>query len=467
MHFMKRPKENKKKRKAAAKNAAAKAAYISRARALKKLQVTLRDFRRLCILKGVYPRHPRKMPGAHNKTYYHAKDIAFLSHEPLLDKFREFKGFMKKVRKAIGRNERKAAQRMYDNARPRYSLGHLVKERYPRFTDSVADIDDAVCMVFLFAALPAERQIRVERTAACKRLALEWERYVVESKALRKVFVSVKGFYYQAEIGGHVVTWLVPFSFSQDLPLDVDFRVMLTFLEFYEAQMKFTMYRLYHRLGMRYPPAVHQTLLDGGAHLGAVRAVDCDRGAAPAPGINGDPDQALPVEGGAAAGKLADKRGATSKKNGGLFAGLVFYLNREVPRESLEFVILSFGGAVGWAGDGSPFSVSDPSITHEVVDRPTPPRTQVPTREYLQPQWVYDCVNAARLLPLDSYGPGSALPPHRSPFVSHAAELYPRAAATELQTIMMPKKAKRLFDRMQHGIQKRHAAAAAVAAKKS
>jgi hypothetical protein len=47
----------------------------------------------------------------------------------------------------------------------------------------------------------------------------------------------VKGIYYQAEVMGQQVTWLTPHSLAQTLPEDVDYRVMLTFLEFYIAMM--------------------------------------------------------------------------------------------------------------------------------------------------------------------------------------------------------------------------------------
>lgn len=38
------------------------------------------------------------------------------------------------------------------------------------------------------------------------------------------------------------------------LPNDVDYRVMLTFLEFYQTMLRFVHFRLYHMLGATYPP---------------------------------------------------------------------------------------------------------------------------------------------------------------------------------------------------------------------
>merc|ERR1712226_769410 len=43
------------------------------------------------------------------------------------------------------------------------------------------------------------------------------------------------------------------------------------------------------------------------------------------------------------------------------------------------------------------------------------------SRFYIQPQWVFDCVNARKLIPMEPYFAGKLLPPHISPFVADAS----------------------------------------------
>ena len=76
-----------------------KSQYLTRSKAIRKLQLSLKDFRRLCILKGVYPREPKKKFEGTNKTYYHIKDIKILMHDKLLSKFRDLKAHAKKFKK--------------------------------------------------------------------------------------------------------------------------------------------------------------------------------------------------------------------------------------------------------------------------------------------------------------------------------------------------------------------------------
>merc|ERR1719399_2276725 len=111
-------------------------------------------------------------------------------------------------------------------------------------------------MLALFQSLSADqkREIPVDAVNEATRLYQEFQLYVIRAQALRKVFASIKGYYFQAEICGQMVTWLAPHQFAQQLPPEVDFRVMLTFLEFYRAMVKFINFKLYADLGMAYPP---------------------------------------------------------------------------------------------------------------------------------------------------------------------------------------------------------------------
>lgn len=57
-----------------------------------------------------------------------------------------------------------------------------------------------------------------------------------------------------------------------------------------------------------------------------------------------------------------------------LFNGTKIFLNREVPREPLVFILRCFGAEVSWSKllfVGATFDESDESITHQIIDRPS------------------------------------------------------------------------------------------------
>ncbi|KAG6911839.1 hypothetical protein DXG01_000086 [Tephrocybe rancida] len=460
--------------------AGAAKAYVTRSAAVKKLQCSLADFRRLCILKGIFPREPRSKKKANKgssapTSFYYAKDIAYLAHEPVLKKLREHKAFAKKLSRALGRGEWSSAKSLEDN-KPVYRLDHIIKERYPTFIDAVRDIDDALCMIFLFASLPSNSRVPPELIENCVRLSAEWQLYVMHSRSLRKSFLSIKGVYYQAEVMDQTVTWLVPYQFTQKIPADVDVRVMLTFLELYQTLLGFVFFKLYADAGLVYPPPLDIKKDEAGAGVGAFSLQDTTQTSGPTSlktkmvEVDGrtisskDVRQTIKSINASAASQDTDVEmtapdatveeadedfvvhPSTSDQQASaslptlksltdlpqslsttLFAPCTFWLSRETSRPIFEFLVRSFGGRIGWpasSGSGSPLEELDESITHVIIDRPLVVRTDETSeererrlgRKYVQPQWVVDCINAGRILLEEPYGQGKTLPPHLSPF---------------------------------------------------
>ncbi|KRZ34234.1 Pescadillo -like protein [Trichinella pseudospiralis] len=370
--------------------------YISRQRALRKLGLTLKDFRRLCILKGIYPHEPKHKKrvnkgGNVTKTWYLVKDICFLAHEPIIQKFREYKVFLRRLRRAKKNGQIKDAKRIF-YSRPVFKYDHIVKERYPTFMDALRDLDDALCILHRSKTIPSTMP------HTCRRLTVEFMHYVIHSKGLRKVFVSIKGIYFQADVMGNSVTWIVPHDRCIEDTYEVDMSVMTSFIDFYMTMMGFVNFRLYRSIGLHYPPAI-------GKKVGSKHTVFCKN-----EGIReGDESDSVQKE------LIERMRSIEVLQN--LFAGFKIFLSREVPREALTF-FSSCGGQVSWdpiVEYGSKFSENDETITHQVVDRPTI-TNMIDNRIYIQPQWIFDCVNARMLLPVEDYYVGVKLPPHLSPF---------------------------------------------------
>lgn len=461
-------------------------------------------------LSGIYPREPRNKKKVSKRatpstTFYYTKDIQYLLHEPLLNKFRDHKALAKKIGRALGRGEVGDAARL-EKSKPRMRLDHIIKERYPTFVDALRDLDDALSMLFLFASLPSTTHIPPKTIALCQRLCLEFEHYLIVTNSLKKSFLSIKGIYYQATIQGQDILWLVPYKFVQRMTGDIDFRIMGTFIEFYTTLLGFTNYRLYTSIGLVYPPKFDVASDEAGAELGAFTLEGKTITSAPinANGVDGenaendDTAHVTTVDAQAAADKVAELEDEEEEVEDAaqpewdaeqvnddidtfeptaaqdadilpqpqfsntdaatLFSEFTFFLSRETPRAPLEFILKAFGcKRVGWdavLGEGSFTSdEKDPSITHQLVDRPNLPAnafpdvptdsddevaqkkstSRVPGRTYIQPQWVWDCINQGKLLRPDLYAPGATLPPHLSPWVKPKAGQYDPTAPLAIQ----------------------------------
>jgi pescadillo protein len=211
-------------------------------------------------LKGIYPREPKNRKRAQKgatdkKTLYLKKDVQFLIHEPIVWKLREHKVYLRKKGRAKALRDKESLKRIIEN-KPTYKLDHIVRERYPTFIDAVRDLDDCLTLCFLFSTFPSLRFVPGYVSRLCRRLTVEFLHYVIEARALRKVFVSIKGYYYQAEIKGQIITWIVPhnFAFQPQSSESVDFRIMATFVEFYSTLLGFINFKLFNALNLFYPP---------------------------------------------------------------------------------------------------------------------------------------------------------------------------------------------------------------------
>ncbi|EAU34454.1 conserved hypothetical protein [Aspergillus terreus NIH2624] len=479
--------------------------YITRTQAVRKLQISLPDFRRLCIFKGIYPREPRNKKKASktstpNTTFYYTKDIQYLLHEPLLRKFRDQKAVAKKIARSLGRGEVGDASRLEKNHAPKLTLDHIIKERYPTFIDALRDLDDALSLLFLFANLPSTSHVPPKTIALCQRLCHEFQHYLITTNSLRKSFLSIKGIYYQATIQGQDIMWLVPYRFVQRVNGDVDYRIMATFVEFYTTLLGFVNFRLYSSIGLRYPPKFDTRSDENGAELAAftlegravANAAKTIEGSNKQSNNSSNQEVSRDVQ--AKVDKVIKTAGLDKTKDeqtveatdentdaidrfepaapeadtlpqpdisgeeaGALFAPFTFYISREAPKAPLEFILRAFGcKRIGWdavMGDGAfTHNEADTRITHQIVDRPSLPEgalpavpaakegavpavrpgTRIPGRTYIQPQWVWDCINEGKLLRPDLYAPGETLPPHLSPWVKPSKGAYdPRATLAE------------------------------------
>lgn len=326
-----------------------------------------------------------------------------------------------------------------------------------------------------------------EIISECSRLITELKLYTIKTHSLKKVFLGIKGIYYEMVAPGQggdmiPVRWLEGYEFQQNIPHDVDFRILLTFVDLYRTLIKFVLFKLYTEENLVYPPPINTELEEQGENVGAMQLVEKKEEASVAPAAEGsekkiskkevkkvikgikatgddvemdvDADNNVDVEEEAEEefverpSKVADENediakaplttyssllsssATASSSSLPIFSSYTFYLSREIPTKTWEFIIKATGGRVITALQLPSLDSSSPSaeeqklinsITHVVIDRPIPQErisSAMGDRKWVwvQPQWVADCINRNKIISSEEYKPGNLLPPHLSPW---------------------------------------------------
>eukprot|EP00917_Polyrhabdina_sp_WS-2016_P031134 GHVP01066411.1.p1 GENE.GHVP01066411.1~~GHVP01066411.1.p1 ORF type:complete len:524 (+),score=118.36 GHVP01066411.1:24-1595(+) len=409
--------------------------YCQRNKAYDQTGLQKQDFEKICIWKGIHARIPPHKGNSSSRIYYHANDLKSIRKDPTAGALMTIKAYLKKCRKAMGRGEKFKGREMYKNA-PQTDLSHTVQERYPTFLHAVRDLDDALSTAAMFAVLPMKLGDRIcagpIRDSKC--LMNDFHCFVAQSRSLRKIFASIKGYYLEAEILGEYVLWLVPHQFTQTIPIEADFDVMCNYLEFYRTLLRFANFKLFSLANLAFPYDKND---------GTIRSFMLSHSLEKKQnGFEEEPKEQLedvPMEDDQAPTTPAPKILVTKPSaQSTLFTGISFFVSREVPRIPVCLALAACGAQNVVFDDPEAGELGEEItklISFHIVDRPVKHlkkiMQQFSHRQFVQPQWVFDCVNGGLILPATPYAPGVVPPPHFSPFVEGRLEKIRESAAAQ------------------------------------
>ncbi|SBS94997.1 pescadillo homolog, putative (PES) [Plasmodium ovale curtisi] len=242
--------------------------YLSKRNILKKLFLKETDFQKLCIFKGIYPKDFKEIPLKYrgkfcrNKLYYTDNDLKKLSHEKLIHDFRKIKLTLKKFKKyKLTLKDEEKCKHIIKKF-PTYKLDHIIKERFPIFSYAIEQLNDALTTIMSYSFLPSNDNCGIKNIYVknCITLKDYFHYYIYKTKKLKKGYITVKGYFLQAEILQKKVTWLIPHIFTPYIDTSIDFNLISTFVEYYICLLKFVLFKLYKMDNLIYPPKEYEEL---------------------------------------------------------------------------------------------------------------------------------------------------------------------------------------------------------------
>lgn len=348
--------------------------YVSRKASLQKLDMTEKQFNRLCVLFAVYP-VITDVKNCYDKIdgwYYRIEDIKRMFYSEAREILR------RNVKKEIKRQELvkfKQLERAAKIIDDEFNLSDLVKHKYPTFGESIGDLGNTLRNLYLIDMLAID---------SCRSELEIFETFVAKRGFLSMAFMSKKGVYFGVRIEKVLIAWMAPYP-------------GLNLKDIVEEKIDTSIVR--HRIDFDF--------LDFGSFSEEesedVEEIDPN-----------DPNKfdisllkyaspLLKLHVRLTVHKLCLLYPIENPRRNTVFKDMKFYINVQSIASQISFSIISSGGELV-EYENAKFIIS------EVVD-------QIDSeKKYVQPQYIFDSVNQGHALCADAYSVGKELPPHISPF---------------------------------------------------
>ncbi|KAI5168575.1 pescadillo [Pancytospora epiphaga] len=350
--------------------------YISRKLAVEKLKLTPKQFDRMVVLCSIYPIQAagKNCLDKEEGWYYSIADIKKIYYSDAYDVVLKNK-YNSKKREGYLKVGRLDKARCFEDEE--FGLVDLVKNRYEKFGDSLADLGVSLRNLYF---------MRMLEIGEAKEALKEFEAFLIDNRLIEKAFLSLKGVFLSFTIERIRVVWSIPYPSEnitdvveekQDIEKIIKFGA-LDFLDFDSSEGEEE--EIEEEVVDRNDPGkLDVSLLAYSAplltmHLRLVMA------------------------------KLRSLYGQRLCRNGpGIFNNKRIHVEVRSIREQVELLIKNEGGVLVSHDEAE-------VVIAESIDGIRP------SVLYIQPQYVFDALNAGMLISYDAYLVGKSLPAHKSPF---------------------------------------------------
>lgn len=347
--------------------------YVSRSLATQKLKITPKQFERMVVLCSVYPIQATEKNCLDRVEgwYYTVDDIKRIYYSDAYDVLLKNKYSEAKREKYLRFNRQDKAQCFTEEE---YGLVDLIRNKYANLGDSLSDLGTSLKNLYFI------KMLGIEDVDCVTGL---FETFVLENKLLGNAFLSRKGVFYSFDVEKIRIVWSVPYpaaDFSEIIEekLDIEEKIKTTGIKFLDFDSSSEEESAETHVDPNDPDKQDISLLRYAAPLLATHVK-------------------LAVH------KIRLLYGQNIVQKTGLFrARKVCVLIRSIPRE-IEFVLKNEGADLVGVDDAE-------MVVAESVDG------MKENVLYVQPQYVFDVLNANELLDHRPYLVGRDLPRHVSPF---------------------------------------------------